>query len=256
MTNEELAVAIRNGRTELIPQLWENVRRFVHGRSRNVMQHIPPSYGVTEEDLVQSGYFALCSAIEKYDPEQGSFLTVLSFYLKNEFAAAGGYAKTPDPITSAVSLDAPTNGDDGEGDPLEDFVASQRPGGGDDYTDADDRMFAQQLHEALEQEISKLPPKQQTVIRGRYWAGRTFADIAKQEGVSTAAMQSREKEGLRRMRYSSTAGNLRQYIELHTDYYRRVSASSYQRGAASSVEQLVLQREKLESLWKKKHRAQ
>lgn len=255
MTNEELAVAIRNGRTELTSQLWENVRRFVHSRARNVMQHIPPSYGVTEEDLVQSGYFALCSAIEKFDSEQGPFLTVLSFYLKNEFAAAGGYAKTPDPITSAVSLDAPANGDE-DNDPLVDFVASQRPDGGDDYTDVDDRMFTQQLHEALEQEISKLPPKQQTVIRGRYWAGRTFADIARQEGVSTAAMQSREKEGLRRMRYSSTAGNLRQYIELHTDYYRLVSVSSYQRGAASPVEQLVLQREKLESLWKKKHRAQ
>ena len=255
MTNEELAVAIRNGRTELTSQLWENVRRFVHSRARNVMQHIPPSYGVTEEDLVQSGYFALCSAIEKYDPEQGSFLTVLSFYLKNEFAAAGGYAKNPDPITSAVSLDAPTNGDE-DNDPLVDFVASQRPDGGDDYTDVDDRMFTQQLHEALEQEISKLPPKQQTVIRGRYWAGRTFADIARQEGVSTAAMQSREKEGLRRMRYSSTAGNLRQYIELHTDYYRLVSVSSYQRGAASPVEQLVLRREKLESLWKIKHRSQ
>lgn len=255
MTNEELAVAIRNGRTELTSQLWENVRRFVHSRARNVMQHIPPSYGVTEEDLVQSGYFALCSAIEKYDPEQGSFLTVLSFYLKNEFAAAGGYAKNPDPITSAVSLDAPTNGDE-DNDPLVDFVASQRPDGGDDYTDVDDRMFTQQLHEALEQEISKLPPKQQTVIRGRYWAGRTFADIARQEGVSTAAMQSREKEGLRRMRYSSTAGNLRQYIDLHTDYYRLVSVSSYQRGAASPVEQLVLRREKLESLWKKKHRSQ
>lgn len=255
MTNEELAVAIRNGRTELTSQLWENVRRFVHSRARNVMQHIPPSYGVTEEDLVQSGYFALCSAIEKYDPEQGSFLTVLSFYLKNEFAAAGGYAKNPDPITSAVSLDAPTNGDE-DNDPLVDFVASRRPDGGDDYTDVDDRMFTQQLHEALEQEISKLPPKQQTAIRGRYWAGRTFADMAKLEGVSTAAMQSREKEGLRRMRYSSTAGNLRQYIELHTDYYRLVSVSSYQRGAASPVEQLVLQREKLESLWKKKHRAQ
>lgn len=34
MTNEELAVAIRNGRTELTSQLWENVRRFVHSRAR------------------------------------------------------------------------------------------------------------------------------------------------------------------------------------------------------------------------------
>lgn len=245
MTNEELAVAIRNGRTELTSQLWENVRRFVHSRARNVMQHIPPSYGVTEEDLVQSGYFALCSAIEKYDPEQGSFLTVLSFYLKNEFAAAGGYAKNPDPITSAVSLDAPTNGDE-DNDPLVDFVASRRPDGGDDYTDVDDRMFTQQLHEALEQEISKLPQAQQDAIRGRYWDGRTLTEMAKEAGITPAAMRCREKDGLRKIKYSDAADNLRQFIELRTDYYLHTSVASYQRGAASSVEQLVLQREKLE----------
>lgn len=255
MTVNDLAAAVQNGDTELMPQLWESVQRFVYGRALAMMQHIPPSYGVTVEDLVQSGYFALLSALERFDPDQGSFLTVLSWCLSREFAVAGGYAKTPDPVTSALSLDAPANGDE-DNDPFVDFLTAQRPDGGDDYTDADDRIFTQQLHEALEQEISKLPQAQQDAIRGRYWAGRTFADMARLEGVSTAAMQSREKEGLRRMRYSSTAGNLRQYIELHTDYYRRVSVSSYQRGAASPVEQLVLRREKLESLWKKKHRSQ
>jgi hypothetical protein len=52
MTNEELAVAIRDGQTELLPQLWESVRCFIKRRARRRLLNAPPHLRDLEEDLI------------------------------------------------------------------------------------------------------------------------------------------------------------------------------------------------------------
>ena len=139
MSNEELVAEIRQGKTELMEQLWDQVKRFVYWKARAV--YISPGAGYTLEDLEQSGYLALAPAVETYDPERGAFLTWLSYYLKKEFAAAGGARGTKKrPLNVAVSLDAPLSLDDVDDGTLHDIVASKRADGGDAYTDAEDAI--------------------------------------------------------------------------------------------------------------------
>ena len=67
MNNEDLAVKIQGGERELLPQLWEQVERFVRQQAyrRTCMG------AVDHEDLYQSGFLAVVKAVGSYDPGHG-----------------------------------------------------------------------------------------------------------------------------------------------------------------------------------------
>lgn len=79
MTNEELAVAVAQGRDDLQLQLWEQVCSFVQLMARRAIILSGGGSGVTTEDLTQQGYIAMMQAVKAYDPERGPFLHYLSF---------------------------------------------------------------------------------------------------------------------------------------------------------------------------------
>ena len=239
MTNEELAVAIKGGADDLVPVLWDQVRDFIAMRAYQTMLHIPPERGVTKEDLVQSGYFALLEAVKTFAPEKGGFLTVLSYALKDEFAATGGYRTTRrDPLDSALSLDAPRS-DDSEDETYLDTIPDRR----DDYADAEERIFTELLHDALETALSKLPDTQAEVIRAKYWQGKNHQQIAGELGLPHQSVADREKRGMQGIRRSSSAGDLYKFIDDQTDFYRRVSTDRCRTEHTSAVEEIVLWRE-------------
>lgn len=64
---EDLAVKIQGGERELLPQLWEQVERFVRQQAyrRTCMG------AVDHEDLYQSGFLAVVKAVGSYDPGHG-----------------------------------------------------------------------------------------------------------------------------------------------------------------------------------------
>ena len=87
MTNEELAVAIRDGNLALIGELWERVESFVAMKARDRLATAEGNVTDTD-DLTQSGYFALLSATQTFDPDGGrNFLSWLDYHLKNAFAS-------------------------------------------------------------------------------------------------------------------------------------------------------------------------
>ena len=62
MTNEELAVIIKNGNEELLPSLWERVERFAVSRAKiyfNSHLEVCAAAGVMLDDLYQESYFVL-----------------------------------------------------------------------------------------------------------------------------------------------------------------------------------------------------
>lgn len=247
MTDEELVTAIQAGRSDLIEQLWDQTKGFICFRAVSAMRHIPPNCGVTVEDLSQCGYFAILSAIKSYDAENGRFLPWLDFYLKNEFAEAGGYRLSRrDPLNYADSLDTPMTGEDGDGDAtLVDFL----PSGRDDYAEADERIFQEQLHTALEEAMDKLPNAQSTVLRERYWSGKSLKTLSDDRGVSVEEIRRREQHGLLGLRRSSSARKLAEFLDENTNYFAGTGAMSYQRSRTSSVEYAVLRREELTEAW-------
>lgn len=91
MTNEELVKLIQDGRHEYIPQLWEQVRRFICREARRRLSGEPLHLHDLEDDLINEAYFGLLGAVRGYQFDAGSgFLGYLTFYLKTGFNKALG----------------------------------------------------------------------------------------------------------------------------------------------------------------------
>lgn len=118
LSNETLALRIQQGEVELIPQLWEQVVKFIAMKAREYISHKEqqglPCSG-EEADLTNQAYFGFLEAVKYFNPEAGKFLTILSLSIKTSFAEAAGYrtaAQRLDSIRDAVSGDALVGEDD------------------------------------------------------------------------------------------------------------------------------------------------
>ena len=94
MSNEELAIAIRQGDQGRTLELWEQVNGLVKRKAMQIMTALQLSgnpRGVEFDDLYQTGYLAMVAAVETYSPERGAFSTWFMFHLKTAFSEATGY---------------------------------------------------------------------------------------------------------------------------------------------------------------------
>ena len=90
MSNEELAIAIRQGDQGRTLELWEQVNGLVKRKAMQIMTALQLSgnpRGVEFDDLYQTGYLAMVAAVETYSPERGAFSTWFMFHLKTAFSA-------------------------------------------------------------------------------------------------------------------------------------------------------------------------
>lgn len=103
LSNETLALRIQQGEVELIPQLWEQVVKFIAMKAREYISH-KEQQGLLcsgeEADLTNQAYFGFLEAVKYFNPEAGKFLTILSLSIKTSFAEAAGYR------TAAQRLDS------------------------------------------------------------------------------------------------------------------------------------------------------
>lgn len=79
MTNEELVIRIKAGidTAENTALLYEENKNFIYKLAKRYSGY------VDIDDLLQEGYFGLCNAIERFDPDLGiKFLTYADYWLK------------------------------------------------------------------------------------------------------------------------------------------------------------------------------
>ena len=245
MTNEELVAAIQNGERDRLLELWKQVERFIWLQAKRTLSLSGGIPGVDVEDLYQSGYFALLAAVETYKPTcdpstDATFLGWLKYYLKAAFSEAGGYKtkrENNDPLRRAGSLDAPVN-DNPKAQTLAYFIKDPE----NCIEAADERIYLEQLHAALEAALNRLPRKAAEVIREHYFNGRSLQELGPQAPrLKIAAM--------RRLRNPVIIADLKGFIEERTPYYKRVGISSFISTHTSTVENAVLAREELEELF-------
>lgn len=200
MSNEELAVLIQTGARDKLPELWEQVERFVAVQARRQIRILKGIGGVESEDLYQSGYIALVAAADSYDPAAGrSFVSWMALHLKKTFASAGGYQtrkQARDPLHCAGSLDAPLG--DGEsdltlGDTVEDPFAAEA------FERAEGRIWEGQLKDQTEKALDAIPPELAETVRDKYYLGKTVDNKA-----HSAAIRS--------LRHPNVSRNLRQFL--------------------------------------------
>lgn len=81
MTNEEILQLIKHGtgdRQQLMLQLYEQNRGMIY---KTVCPFIGAG-GNDADDLMQTAYFGLCEAVERYDPEKGAFISYLPHWIR------------------------------------------------------------------------------------------------------------------------------------------------------------------------------
>lgn len=241
MSNEELAVAIQAGKRDKLPELWEQVKDFISMQAGKYARASNGYGGVTQEDLTQCGYLALVAAVNTFSPDKGNFISWLAMALKTAFREATGHRTSKrDPLDMAISLDTPLDGEDGStetiGDMQEDSMAGQA------FEDVQEKVWVEQLHNALETALEQIPEDEQAIIRARYYEGKTRREI----GPKARQIEERALKYLRRPYVQQW---LREFVEERTPYFLHVGVTSFKSSGISAVEKIVFERGRLQDQW-------
>lgn len=246
MTNEELAIKIQQGHEELYPALWENVVDFVKYKAfRRYAAAVDETGNVVEvDDLVQNGYFAMIRAVRLFKPESGNYITVLVYCLKTAFNEALG-RMNKDPLRRAISLDAPLN-EDPDSNTLLDIQADTE--NEYQFDDVEEKVWCEELRNALEKAASELPPRQREIIFRRYALNKTLKEIGDFAGLSKEYIRQTERGAFKAMRKKQYG--LEKFLDDMTLFYSHVGVNYFNATHTSSVELITFKREDLAKLYR------
>lgn len=215
MSNEELAVLIQRGQQGRLPELWQQVERFVRWKADKLAGKLNGRCGITAEDLYQCGYLALVSAVQSFCIEkESSFIGWLDFYLKREYAALGGWLterQKNDPLNNAVSLDVPVDAENEDSSTLGELQSD--PIAEEAFLDIEEQDRIQRLHSVIEALLQEIPQLQADVIRLRFYHNMPLQEIGATLGISTDKARQTETKTLRTLRQARYCQELRRHWE-------------------------------------------
>lgn len=246
MSNEELAIQIQDGNTDLLPALYEQVGRLINQLANRYYNHHTAacnSAGVTVEDLYQEGYIALLDAVRAYDRDgEYRFTSYLDYPLKNHFnALAGIRTKKRHPLNESVSLELPIAGEDADitlGDSIADTEAPKA------YEQVEEDVYTAQLHTALEECLNALEKPLKSIVTGRYYDDLSLQELADRYSVTRERVRQYEAKGLRKLRSGQALCILRPYRENIISSYKG-GCGTFQSHSASIEEIIAEQREQV-----------
>lgn len=221
MTNEMLAEYIQQGdNDELIPILWEKVRKLLYSKSDSLYRLHKESCsrrGVEMWDIRQASYTAFLEAIKAYKPETGNkFTSYLNYPFKNavnELLGLRTSRTTNEPLNNSTSLDKPIDESmDGDVISLLDTIAD------DTSLDFIDNMETNAVADTVRSVVDTLPEQYRSVIQAHYWEGLTLRAIADRLSVSCENVRAREAKAMRMLRSNKIMRLLYKDMQQHNRY--------------------------------------
>lgn len=214
-TNAALAALAAAGNSFALGQLWEINKGVLHRlfwQWYNKNKAVADNAGLTLEDFDQESFFAVQAAAKAYNPSKGAFSTLLGYYVQNQInkAVFGEHSRTitaedgrevrvsANPLNDCTSLDIPLNADDGGSDTLGDLQSD--PAASAAMQAAEDTVYNEELHAALEEALNKLADRESAVIRRHYYDGQSLKEIGTEYGVSAGRIQQLERNGFQSLR--------------------------------------------------------
>ena len=201
MTNEELAIRIQDGETELYTQLWDNTKYLLFRIMRSKLNGSMIPNHITIDDLRQEMYFALCKAVNYYDREKSFlFSTYLPYQVLNVLRNTIYRDKS---LIMEESYNEPLSGDE-DLEKLE-FIPD---------AESENLFYNIELSElqiTVRQAVSELKERERAAIALKYFHGLTLNDVAVQLNVSLSRAESLVNSGLRSLRRNPDI------IQLHHD---------------------------------------
>ncbi len=214
--NAALAALAATGNTFALGQLWEinkGLLRSLFWRWYPSHKAMADAHGLTADDFEQEGFFAVQYAAEHYDPGKGfAFSTWLAYAMQRQIdlALTGGHRRTvtdadgkqhtvsADPLNYRTSLDVPLDDEDGGAATLGDLQPD--PAAAGELLDVEERLYQEQLHAALEEALYKLTEREQAVIRGNFYAGKSVRQISEEQGLTIGQANTAKANAFRKLR--------------------------------------------------------
>lgn len=183
MTNEEYAAAIKEGHTEYMGALWENVEKLLKlacGQWWKLYSERFTECGVTFDDLIQESFLALSDAVAAFDSGTGYKLTTyLRFPMQNRFNAMLGY-RHRNPLNVSGSLNVPV----GEDEDTELIELTPDPYSGKPFERIEQDDFTAYWHAQLDGAMQRrLDRQQKDIVYDFYFARLPKAAIAEKHGL-------------------------------------------------------------------------
>ena len=213
--NAALAALAASGNAFALGQLWEinkGLLRSLFWRWYPAHKALADAHGMTADDFEQEGYFAVQYAAQTYQPEAGSFSNWLGQAMQRQInqALTGGHRRSvtdadgkqhtvsANPLNHCASLDTPLDDEDSGAATLGELQPD--PAAASAMQAAEDAIFQEQLHAALEEALHKLTEREQAVIRGKYYAGKTVRQISEEQGLTIGQVNTAKTSAFSKLR--------------------------------------------------------
>lgn len=213
--NAALAALAKTGDAFALGQLWQINRgllRSLFWRWYPAHKALADAHGMTADDFEQEGYFAVQYAAQTYQPEAGSFSNWLGQAMRRQIqrTLTNGHARTvtgedgrqhttsADPLNHCTSLDVPLDDEDGGAATLGDLQPD--PAASSAMQAAEDAIFQEQLHAALEEALHKLTEREQAVIRGNFYDGKSVRKISEEQGLTIVQANTAKASAFSKLR--------------------------------------------------------
>ena len=245
MSNEELAIRVKNGDADATLLLWNAVERFIIVMAEKYS--FANEKAAETEDLINSGYFAVCKAAKAFEPERGTtFLTLLGYYLKNTFAEASGTRSTKrDALKYSESLNSPAfqwSSESGERLEYIEDDAAENP-----FTYIEEQDFLRYTRSVIAAALETLEPKERAVLIDKYINGKSWQYCAEKHGYnSKASVCEAGERALDRLERGKFSRQLRECLDGFNEYneYKQASYNgglgAFYRYGVSSIEAVAL----------------
>lgn len=240
MTNEEMCISIQNGDNTLKSQLWDNVSKIYNFLADKFFSNNAEKCtkcGLQRDDIHQISYFAFEHSIKAFDISKGyAFTTYAKFSL---LAVIRSYF-CKDTLNRCKSLDEIISFADDE-QTIADLIAdndSSAP-----FEQIEDSSEREYKHKILQEEIDKLPEKEQAVINGKYYGGKTFQELSKDMNVIGVCVKQLHRSAIRHLRAKSNRIWRRLTEDLDYSSYKLYNGHD-------NVEYIATERAYLEELYK------
>lgn len=242
MTNEEYAIAIKEGHTECIAPLWENVKHLLKlncGQWWKVYTERFEQCGVTFDDLLQESFLALYDAVAAFDNSTGYKLTTyLRYPIQNRFNSLLGNRSYnhSNPLNSCTSLNV-LIGDD-EDCELIDLMpdpCSEQP-----LRQMEQDDFVAYWHDQLDGAVHRrLDEQQKDIVYDFYYAKLPKAIIAEKRGLPQSEVNRILQGSIRELRRDQELWQRYRDEILLDGLYKGTGLSAFRNSQSSAVERSV-----------------
>ena len=188
------------------------------------------------EDLEQAAAVGIIRAKQAYKDEKAGFVTLAGFYARNEIRELLGIRNGQLPPI-IESLDEPIT--DETEDTRLDLLADET------LPESDAGLLELEKRQTVRDAIDRLKENQKTLVDLRFYGNRTIQQTAKEMNITpvkAGSIWESAKTNLRRDR------NLLELVGRSTQYIRHVGIAQFNTTMTSSVELLVILRERLENM--------